>query len=452
MGVLRFGLFGFQIHIQPGFWLFSLLLVGLWRHNLADSLLFMAIVFVSILVHELGHAFAARRAGLTPVIVIHAFGGITRWIPLDPLTRGRAIAIAMAGPAAGILVAALSAGALIWLPRLAPQLGTPRLGLFLTTLGQLNGLWSVLNLLPMLPFDGGQILAQLLGPKRRMMAARISLVVGLIAAGLMFRMKLPTAAVVFALAAVAQYVMTNRAARKIAAIDEARVELLLKQARQALDRGDTETAEKAAEAIIGLSPVPLQRREAAEIFTWAALGQGQHHKIRRVLDILTAAPLDPLLQAAILEADGDAERAIACLRQARVAGDERPQLAASLVRLLLSADRYGEAALTTIQILDHISEDEARQVMSACREGGRPVPAAELGMALFSRTRNANDLAWALVNYSTSGNCEAVTQTLEVAVDQRITPKQLLDSPAFESLAEEDKLRQLVLGVAGATQ
>jgi hypothetical protein len=285
-----------------------------------------------------------------------------------------------------------------------------------------------------------------------MLAARISLVVGLVAAALMFRLKLPTAAVVFGLAAVAQYLMTNRAARKIAAIDEARVELLLNQARRALDHGDTETAEKAAEAIIGLSPLPMQRQQAAEIFTWAALGQGQHHKIRRVLDILTAAPLDPLLQAAILEADGDAERAIACLRQARVAGDERPQLAASLVRLLLSADRYGEAALTTIQILEHVSEEEARQVMSACREGGRPVPAAELGMALFSRTRDASDLAWALVSYSTSGNGEAVTQALEVAVEQRIAPEQLLDSPAFESLADEDKRQQLVNAVNAATQ
>ena len=447
MGVLRFGLFGFTVQIQPGFWLFALLLVGLWKQNMAESLMFLGIVLVSILTHELGHALAARRAGLTPVIVIHAFGGITRWIPIGPLTRGRGIAIAMAGPAAGMLLAAAAAVALKLLSHATAHPGTPTLRVALTTLGQVNGFWSVLNLLPIMPFDGGQILAQLLGPKRRVLTARLSLLLGCVAAGVLFRLGLQVAGLVFGLLTIIQFAVAMRAMTKTAAVDEARLDLLLRQARQALEQGDTELAEKTAEAIIELSTVTTQRHEAAEIFAWAALGQGQYRKVQHVFEILTAAPLDPLLQAAILEADGDAERAIACLRQARIGGDNRPQLAASLVRLLLAADRYGEAALTTIQILDDVTAEEARQVMSTCREGGRPIPAAELGMALFSHTRDADDLAWALVNFSASGNRDAVTQSIAVAVEQQLTAQQLLASPAFATLSADIELRQLVLNM-----
>jgi Zn-dependent protease len=452
MGVLRFGLFGFQVHIQPGFWLLALLTFGLWRRGFTESFVFLAIVFVSILTHELGHAFAARRAGLAPVIMIHAFGGITRWLSNGPMSSGRTVAIAMAGPAAGMLLAALSTLAVMSLHYLAAAKHVPHLRTILVTLGQVNAFWSLLNLLPIMPFDGGQILAQLLGPKHRAMTAGVSLAVGCITSVLLYRLGLPTAAFVFGLAAIVQFVAVMRTVSRIAAVDEARLELLLRQARRALEQEDTEAAEKTAEAIIGLSGVAERRREAAEIFAWAVLGQGQYKKARRVFEILTAAPLDPLLQAAILEADGDEERAITCLRQARVAGDERPQVAASLVRLLLSADRYAEAALTTIQILNHVAAEEARQVMFACRDGGRPVPAAELGMALFSQTGSVDDLAWALVSYSACGNRDAVAQSLAAAAEQQITPSQLLDSAAFATVSENGELRQLVGSMSGAVQ
>ncbi len=452
MGVLRFGLLGFKIHIQPGFWVIALLLVGSKHRSFAENISLVAIVFASILVHELGHAIAARRAGLDPIIQIHMFGGITRWIPLGPITRGRAIGIAMAGPAAGMLLAALSVVALLLLPHSAAARTMPQLHQALVTLGRVNGFWSVVNLLPIMPFDGGQILTQLLGPKRRVMAARVSLVVGCITATLLFRLGLPVAAVVFGVTAVMQFVIAMRAMHGNAAVDEVRLELLLTQARRALEQGETDSAEKTAETVIELSSVLERRRQAAEVFAWAALAQGQYQKARRVLDLLTCGPLDPLLQAAILEADGDAERAIACLRQARVVGDDRPQLAASLVRLLLAADRYGEAALTTIQILDHITEEEARRVMTACREGGRPVPAAELGMAMFSQSGDVNDIAWAIVSYSASGNRDAVGKALAVAIERHITAKQLLDSPAFETIAADGELRQQVDGMTGTVQ
>jgi Zn-dependent protease len=68
-------------------------------------LAWIAVVFVSLLVHELGHAVAFRRFGSGADIVLYAFYGLA--IPThDVYGRGPRILIALAGPFAGFLLAA----------------------------------------------------------------------------------------------------------------------------------------------------------------------------------------------------------------------------------------------------------------------------------------------------------------------------------------------------------
>jgi Zn-dependent protease len=446
MGAIRFGLLGFQIQIQPSFWWVALvlLLVGAQDRNPVDSILLVAIVFVSIVTHEMGHALAAKRAGLSPVVVIHAFGGFTRWPSSGPVERGKVVAIALAGPIAGLIVAAGSVLALVGLSRLVPVAVAHKVRPWIVTLAQVNGFWSFANLLPIVPFDGGQVMSLLLGPRRRVVAARISLAVGCATAFVLFRFRLQIAALVFASASIAQFITVMRVLRAGTAVDVARFELVLTQAQRALEAGDAESAETAARYILESAAGVDQRRHAAEIVAWVAIGRGQLQDARKALEAFATGPWDPLLQAAVLEADGDFDRAIACLRQARVVGDSRPQVAASLVRLLLAADRFGEAALTTIQILDHVTLDEARQVMHACHMGARPVPAAELGMALYAHAGDVDDLAWALVCFSISGSQQALDGALAAAAKSRVNGLELLNSAAFLEVAEGSDLRRLV--------
>ena len=62
----------------------------------------IAIVFVSILVHELGHALTARAYGAEVEIELNGVGGLTRWsIPSDRLGPGRRALVAAAGSAVG---------------------------------------------------------------------------------------------------------------------------------------------------------------------------------------------------------------------------------------------------------------------------------------------------------------------------------------------------------------
>jgi membrane-associated protease RseP (regulator of RpoE activity) len=118
------------------------------------------VVLVGILAHELGHAFAGRRLGLEPWIRLMAFGGMTGWIRPRPLTPGQQILISVAGPAVGI-----SIGGAVLVAGLAGVFAdaSPAVLQVLDYVLWVNLGWGILNLLPILPLDGGHILASVAG-------------------------------------------------------------------------------------------------------------------------------------------------------------------------------------------------------------------------------------------------------------------------------------------------
>ena len=164
--MLRFKIFGFPVSIHWPFWLVCFLLGnGLAMKSVADFyrvLLWTIALFLSILVHELGHAFVGRKYGAAPVIHLHGLGGLTAF-PGKWFSRRQHIAVTAAGPAASFT---LAMAALLFVSIIPPtsQQGGWRLALFLLVI---NFFLTILNLLPILPLDGGQILRDLLGPKRR---------------------------------------------------------------------------------------------------------------------------------------------------------------------------------------------------------------------------------------------------------------------------------------------
>jgi hypothetical protein len=72
--VLQFRLFGIPVQVLPFFFL-TALLIG--PHDLRGAVLWVPIVFVGVLAHELGHAAAIRNQGFAPAIQLHGFGGAT---------------------------------------------------------------------------------------------------------------------------------------------------------------------------------------------------------------------------------------------------------------------------------------------------------------------------------------------------------------------------------------
>jgi Zn-dependent protease len=116
----------------------------------------VAIVFVSVMFHELGHAAAGLVFGLEPRIELHTMGGTTSWSTQRPLSTAQRVAISLAGPFSGFLL-----GGVVWAvgPRAFPHFA----GDFVyDRLWFVNVVWGALNLLPMLPLDGGNAMVQVL--------------------------------------------------------------------------------------------------------------------------------------------------------------------------------------------------------------------------------------------------------------------------------------------------
>ncbi|WP_436932163.1 site-2 protease family protein [Halosimplex halobium] len=118
-------------------------------------------LFVSVGIHELGHAWAARRYGIgTQSITLWLLGGIAA---LEEMPRewNREFWIAIAGPITSVLTGVACYVILLAVPASAPVVGFV-LGWLVVT----NVLLAVFNLLPAFPMDGGRILRALLARSR----------------------------------------------------------------------------------------------------------------------------------------------------------------------------------------------------------------------------------------------------------------------------------------------
>jgi Zn-dependent protease len=176
--MLRFSLFRIPVAVDWWFWLSCVLLGGRYapqdKDDWIDIGIWVSVVFVSIMIHELGHAFAGRRFGADPAIKLHGLGGTT-YLPGGRFNRGQSIWVSAAGPLAGLLFGAVILGLykfmpdVPWLLRVAFYYGI-----------EVNIKWSLINLLPIQPLDGGQILRDVLGPKRMQITCWIGFVVAVI--------------------------------------------------------------------------------------------------------------------------------------------------------------------------------------------------------------------------------------------------------------------------------
>lgn len=213
-GCIRFTFMGVPTMIRPGAWIMLLILgsSGTGMLNLQLTLFFVVAGMLCLLVHEYGHALMCRAmGGGSSVVEITSMGGVTQ-SSYPPATRAGHILMVLAGPGSTILGAALI-GLL-----LGASIGSPQAGVVLTLLNPVRGVlipddielfyhcnqvlgsalnsgalnstalvccitfsnvfvwWSLLNLLPILPLDGGQVLR--LVTQDTQFTSRVSVVAG----------------------------------------------------------------------------------------------------------------------------------------------------------------------------------------------------------------------------------------------------------------------------------
>ena len=152
-----FRMLGFPVHVRPGFVMFMVLIVvlygdvfGLW---LAGSLAAFT------LLHELGHAVAARRTGAKAEISLNFLAGYASYVPSRQLSRAEQIGISFAGPGIQIAVSVAILVALGASPLERPSYSNDPALLAIWWAGPIIGLF---NLVPILPLDGGNIVTKAL--------------------------------------------------------------------------------------------------------------------------------------------------------------------------------------------------------------------------------------------------------------------------------------------------
>lgn len=140
------------VSIYPTFWIVAALIGYVNSMSWMGTLIWMGIIFVSVLFHEFGHALTAVMFGKNPRIELVAFGGLT-YHEGENLPFWKQFFIVLDGPLFGFLLF-LGATAML-------RFGTFQNEVFLTTLKTfqwINLFWTLLNLLPVMPLDGGQLL------------------------------------------------------------------------------------------------------------------------------------------------------------------------------------------------------------------------------------------------------------------------------------------------------
>lgn len=202
---LNFRVGDVPVRVHPMFWLVALLIGG----RTSDPklvLIWIAVLFLSILIHELGHVLAYRYYGRSAHVVLYAMGGLAISSGGYGSFSGRAergfsrIVISLAGPVAGFLLAAVVVAILFAINRsidlnlfglarvklgMGPDLFNGDLATLLSqTIDWLlfvNIFWGLVNLLPIYPLDGGQVSRELFLMGKSSQAVHHSLMLSMIA-------------------------------------------------------------------------------------------------------------------------------------------------------------------------------------------------------------------------------------------------------------------------------
>lgn len=120
-----------------------------------DSVAFMVLLFLCVLLHEFGHIFAARAFGVTtPYVTLLPIGGVAQLdrIPEEP---GQEFLIAIAGPLVNVAIALL----LVLVAGAHPHAAIDNTQIpMLDRLAAVNLFIAVFNMIPAFPMDGGRVL------------------------------------------------------------------------------------------------------------------------------------------------------------------------------------------------------------------------------------------------------------------------------------------------------
>ena len=393
---LKFWLFGTQVRVHLLFVLTILLFWSIQETNDYRSLpIFAAIVFTGVLAHELGHAFAGRLFGLEPTIDLTAFAGVTRWKKNKALTPAKNLFISVSGPLVGIALGGLAALGWFLLKPAEDSLAEFAMQwLVLVNLG-----WSILNLTPILPLDGGNAMAsifQMFSEKHgRRFARYVSLAVIAVVGAVLLLTGLAQSAI-FIMIFLGLFAWINvqalRFEKKLLEQGAQQVrgpEDVLQLGYEALEKGDGKLVLQCASILVRNTEDDALRDEAHHLAAWGFMLEKEPSRAREALDNLSGArDPDPALEGAVQLALGRASEALdlftRALRQAPSRFVEKRYLQA-----VEAAAAYDRAHALFESDPDALSPTAAHKLQGAAFQAGDIDVARRLGALLHERNGDA---------------------------------------------------------------
>jgi Zn-dependent protease len=440
---LAFRIAGIPVRIDPSF-LLIVVLLGFGAGSGALLVAWIVVVTISVLLHELGHAVAFRRFGQEPSILLQGMGGLTAGSGA-PLSPTRDVIVSLAGPLTGLLLLGLPA--LLYSHHVTGL--SPTAKAVLNDVVFVNLAWSILNLLPILPLDGGRVSAAFWALRTHGQGQRQALLTSAAVAGAAGVLALvngytfgATFAALFCVYNVSQLTSDrNRGLQR-----------RLVEGWQALGRGDAEAAGSAAEAVLADRPSALVMGQAMELAAWSRLARGDRAGARLAIERYPHGRTpDAFLLAALDLDEGRSQEALAHASAAYGGGGSSPAagivadafvragLDRDLVDRLLAPDGPGASAVAQLAVdLHHAGRfDEAAAAGRRALDAG----AADAG-------RVAYNLACA---HARAGQVGVALDWLDRAAELGFADAGLLDSdPDLDALRDDARFRSLRDRLRGA--
>ncbi len=281
---MQFRLGSIPVRIRWPFLVLALVFATMKGNDPKTIAIGMAVIFLAVIVHELGHALTVKAFGMTPQIDLHGLGGATTWAQTaeqKPLGSGRGILVSLAGPCAGFALygVARALGRFAFDPS-KPVASLVMFWLWFTCIG-----WGIANLVPMLPLDGGNIMRALLDVVTRGKGEKPARIISVGVAGLVLMVAGATKSYWLGFAA-ALFTFWNMQALRQAdtRAADAPLAVAIEKAYAALEKDDGAEAIALIEPALSIKATPDLLAIALRVLAYALLIEGEWAKLLPLLE------------------------------------------------------------------------------------------------------------------------------------------------------------------------